>query len=66
MFRALLAAALVALSTPAFAEKIRFAVTDIEGLEVLQQEFGPFEKALEKSTGPRRRAIPGRLPHRRS
>lgn len=51
MFRALLAAALVALSTPAFAEKIRFAVTDIEGLEVLQQEFGPFEKALEKSTG---------------
>ena len=47
MFRSLLAAALVALSTPAFAEKIRFAVTDIEGLEVLQQEFGPFEKALE-------------------
>ena len=41
----------MALSTPAFAEKTRFAVTDIEGLEVLQEEFGPFEKALEKSTG---------------
>ncbi|MCR9176771.1 MAG: PhnD/SsuA/transferrin family substrate-binding protein [Alphaproteobacteria bacterium] len=33
------------------AEEIRFAVTDIEGLEALQQEFGPFEAALEAATG---------------
>ncbi len=36
---------------PAAADPVRFAVTDIEGLEALQQEFGGFEKALEKSTG---------------
>ena len=29
---------------------IRFAVTDIEGLEALQQEFGPFQEKLEKLT----------------
>ena len=51
MFRSILAAAILAIATPAFAEKVRFAVTDVEGLEVLQQEFGAFEKALEKSTG---------------
>src|SRR3546814_12420393 len=28
-----------------------FAVTDIEGLEALQQEFGAFESALEDATG---------------
>ncbi|HBQ22479.1 MAG TPA: phosphonate-binding protein, partial [Alphaproteobacteria bacterium] len=33
------------------ADKIRLAVTDIEGLEQLQQEFGPFAEALKKSTG---------------
>ena len=33
------------------AETVKLAVTDIEGLEALQQEFGAFEKALEKSTG---------------
>jgi phosphonate transport system substrate-binding protein len=44
---ALTAAAIV----PAMAETIKFAVTDIEGLEALQQEFGGFEKALEKVTG---------------
>ncbi|MFZ8898880.1 MAG: PhnD/SsuA/transferrin family substrate-binding protein, partial [Alphaproteobacteria bacterium] len=33
------------------ADKIRLAVTDIEGLEQLQQEFGPFADALKKSTG---------------
>ena len=51
MFRHLIAAALVAFAAPAAAEEIKFAVTDIEGLEVLQQEFGAFEKALEVSTG---------------
>lgn len=32
-------------------DKIRFAVTDVDGLESLQREFGPFKEALEKSTG---------------
>lgn len=32
-------------------DKIRFAVTDVDGLESLQREFGPFKDALEKSTG---------------
>jgi phosphonate transport system substrate-binding protein len=41
----------VASIVPAMAETIKFAVTDIEGLEALQQEFGGFEKALEKVTG---------------
>ncbi len=33
------------------AETIRFAVTDIAGLESLQTEFGAFKAALEKTTG---------------
>lgn len=32
-------------------EKVSFAVTDIEGMEALHQEFGPFRDALEKITG---------------
>ncbi len=36
---------------PALAETLRFAVTDIEGLEAMQQEFGAFETALEAATG---------------
>ncbi|MEM1048715.1 MAG: PhnD/SsuA/transferrin family substrate-binding protein [Pseudomonadota bacterium] len=53
MFRSLLAAALVAaFATVAHAaDKVRFAVTDIEGLEALQQEFGAFQGALSKATG---------------
>lgn len=35
----------------ASAEPVRFAVTDIEGLEALQQEFGGFQKELSKLTG---------------
>ena len=52
--RALLAAAALAVATPSLAsaaDAIKIAVTDIEGLEALQSEFGPFEAALEKSTG---------------
>ena len=45
------AAAAALLSVPVQAEEIKFAVTDIEGLEVLHQEFGAFEKALEDHTG---------------
>lgn len=33
------------------ADKVRLAVTDIEGMEKLQQEFGPFRDALVKLTG---------------
>ncbi len=53
MFRTFLAMVLIAaMSTfSVAADKVRFAVTDVEGLEALQQEFGPFEKALEETTG---------------
>ena len=51
MLRSILAAAVLAVSAPAAAESVKFAVTDLEGLESLQQEFGAFEKALEISTG---------------
>ncbi len=51
MFRSLVLAATLAIATPAMAEPVKFAVTDIEGLEVLQQEFGAFEAALEKTAG---------------
>lgn len=39
------------LAAPALAADVKMAVTDIEGLEQLQQEFGAVEKALEASTG---------------
>ena len=32
-------------------DKLRFAVTDLQGLEELQREFGAFSKELEKATG---------------
>lgn len=54
MFRKIIltAIALFAFVTTAHAgNAVKFAVTDIEGLEALQQEFGAFEKALEKATG---------------
>ena len=37
--------------TASAADKITFAVTDVEGLESLQQEFGPFRDKLQKLTG---------------
>ena len=46
--RALFAAAALAIATPSLAsaaDAIKIAVTDIEGLEALQSEFGPFEAA---------------------
>ena len=51
MFRTIFVAAALIAATPALADPVRFAVTDIEGLEALQQEFGAFEAALEKSSG---------------
>ncbi|MBB3236817.1 PhnD/SsuA/transferrin family substrate-binding protein [Phyllobacterium endophyticum] len=36
---------------PVLAAPVKFAVTDMEGLEALQQEFGAFQTALEEATG---------------
>jgi phosphonate transport system substrate-binding protein len=41
----------VASATAAFAETWTIAVTDVEGLERLQAEWGPFKTALEAATG---------------
>ncbi|MGR3599088.1 MAG: PhnD/SsuA/transferrin family substrate-binding protein [Heliomarina sp.] len=51
MFRKFLTAAAIVLATPLAAEPIKFAVTDVEGLEALQQEFAAFEAVLEDKTG---------------
>ena len=55
MIRQLIAAAsfaLVAFSGPTHAqERLRFAVTDVDGLEGLQREYGPFKAAFEKASG---------------
>ena len=32
-------------------ERVRFAVTDVEGLEGLQREYGAFKDAFEKASG---------------
>ncbi|MBD8878243.1 phosphate/phosphite/phosphonate ABC transporter substrate-binding protein [Roseibium polysiphoniae] len=49
---AALAAATLALSvTTSFADNFKLAVTDVEGLERLQLEWGPFKGALETATG---------------
>ena len=39
------------ISVSAQAETIRFAVTDVEGMEQLQREYGAFVQELEKATG---------------
>lgn len=51
MPRFALAAALALFAAAAAAEPLRFAVTDIEGLEQLTQEFGAFEAEIEAVTG---------------
>jgi phosphonate transport system substrate-binding protein len=43
--------AFAALIIPAKAETIRLAVTDVEGMEQLQREYGGFVQELEKATG---------------
>lgn len=44
--------ATVVVSTSALAQtEMRFAVTDVVGMENLQREWGPFQKALESKTG---------------
>ncbi|TKA95546.1 phosphonate ABC transporter substrate-binding protein [Cereibacter changlensis] len=47
----LLGAALTLLAGTASAETWNIAVTDVEGLERLQAEWGPFKAELEKATG---------------
>jgi phosphonate transport system substrate-binding protein len=53
-FLKLVAAAVLAVGTfvtAAAADTIRFAVTDVEGMEQLQREYGGFVEELEKATG---------------
>lgn len=47
---ALAASMLVAPVVAEAQERIRFAVTDIDGMEALQREFGPFKEAFEKAS----------------
>jgi len=55
MIRKIIVAALLTFGTlagPALAqERLRFAVTDVDGLEGLQREYGPFKAAFEKASG---------------
>jgi phosphonate transport system substrate-binding protein len=51
LLAALLFAVTAAVCPAAAQQAIRFAVTDVEGLESLQRDFGPFKSALEKSSG---------------
>jgi phosphonate transport system substrate-binding protein len=48
----LVAVLAVVIAVPAFAQdKLRFAVTDVDGLEALQRDYGPFKAAFEKAAG---------------
>jgi phosphonate transport system substrate-binding protein len=47
----LVALALGAASAASAQETIRFAVTDIDGMEALQREMGPFKEAFEEASG---------------
>jgi phosphonate transport system substrate-binding protein len=54
LMRLLGAAAIATVTTlaPAAAQQaLRFAVTDVEGLESLQRDFGPFKEVLERGSG---------------
>ncbi len=52
IFTALSVVAAMAFATAAVAQdKLRFAVTDLDGTEALQREFGPFRDAFEKVSG---------------
>ncbi len=49
--RSLLVMVAALAATPAFAQgrqRLRFAVTDVDGAENLQREFGPFKAAFER------------------
>lgn len=51
MIRPALTTVALLLASPALAETIRFAVTDIDGMEALQREMGPFKDAFEAASG---------------
>jgi len=52
LFAAAVAAGVALFAPAAFAQdKIRFAVSDVEGMEALQREYTPFAKALEEAIG---------------
>ena len=50
-FSLLVAAQLLVAGAAAAQDTIRFAVTDIDGLEALQKEMGPFKEAFEAESG---------------
>ena len=45
------AALAAAVALPASAETYKLAITDVEGLERLQTDWGPFKAALEAASG---------------
>jgi phosphonate transport system substrate-binding protein len=47
----LIAMSVLAASNAAAQDTIRFAFTDIDGLEALQREMGPFKDAFEAASG---------------
>lgn len=47
----LIAAGLLAATPTIAAETIRFAFTDIDGMEAVQREMGPFKEAFEQASG---------------
>lgn len=47
----LLASSLLVATTATADETLRFAVTDIDGMEALQREMGPFKEAFEAASG---------------
>lgn len=51
LFTAFVFIGLIFTTTTLRAEPLRLAITDVEGLEKLQTEWGPFKTALEKATG---------------
>jgi phosphonate transport system substrate-binding protein len=63
----LLASGLIAMSVLAATDIVaqdttRFGFTDIDGLEALQREMGPFKEAFEAASGDRR-VLPRLRPH---
>ena len=51
LFAVLLTLSLVTAISAQAAEKLNFVVTDLEGLEEVQREFGPFRDVLESKAG---------------
>ena len=57
----------LAAATPGLAQDtIRFAVTDIDGMEALQRDMGPFKEAFEAASGLKVEFFPTRAAPSRS